>query len=50
MVEADSVSVGDQIKGSVVTGLGRAWTPNADQFSANGINPAAEYVQYAYFN
>jgi hypothetical protein len=50
LVEAGTYTVGDTLHGFVVTGLGRMFTPNADQYSANGINPAAEYVQYAYFS
>tara|TARA_R110000824_G_scaffold27706_1_gene93841 strand:- start:1108 stop:1512 length:405 start_codon:yes stop_codon:yes gene_type:complete len=49
VIEAGSVAVGGTIGKLTVTGLGRSWTPNADDFSVNGIHPSADRIQYAYF-
>lgn len=50
VVEAGRYRIGDVINGHAITGLGRSWTPNADQFSAYGISPSASLIQYAYFD
>lgn len=50
LIAAGTRHVGDKINGFVITGLGAPWSPNADTYSAHGIDPAADYVQYAYFN
>lgn len=50
LVAAGRYRVGDTISGKKITGLGREFYPNADQFALAGISP--DYtgtVQYAYF-
>jgi|SRR5690625_1053978 len=50
LIPFGAVSVGDEIAGRTVRGLGRDFYPNADQFSQWGISPDyAGTVQYAYF-
>jgi hypothetical protein len=50
-VAAGTVQVGDILIGRMVTGLGKWFQPNNDDFySVNGIAPDADYVQYAYFD
>ncbi len=50
LVEAGSINIGDSIDGTTVTGLGKIFRANADTAAVHGISPAADYVQYAYFN
>lgn len=50
VVVAGRHNVGDTLNGHTITGLGRPWVPNADQFSAYGIDPSASLIQYAYFD
>ena len=50
LVPAGKYKIGDMLHGYKITGLGREFTPNPDQYSANGIDPWVETVCYAYFN
>jgi hypothetical protein len=50
MVPSGKYQVGEVLHGHRITGFGREFTPNADQYSANGIDPWVETVCYAYFN
>lgn len=50
-VVAGTVRVGDIVLGRAVTGLGKWFQPDNDDFySVNNIAPDADYVQYVYFN
>jgi len=48
IVPVDKYQIGDMIGGHEITGFGRDWAPNADQYSANGIDPSVSRVCYAY--
>ena len=51
LVPAGKYAAGDTISGRTISGLGRDFYPNVDQFSVAGVSP--DYtgtVQYAYFN
>jgi hypothetical protein len=50
MVPSGKYQVGEVLHGHRITGFGREFTPNPDQYSANGIDPWVETVCYAYFN
>jgi hypothetical protein len=50
LVPAGKYKIGDKINGHSITGFGREFTPNTDQYSAHGIDPWVETVCYAYFN
>jgi hypothetical protein len=50
LVPAGKYKIGDMLHGYKITGLGREFTPNSDQYSANGIDPWIDTVCYAYFN
>ena len=50
MVPSGKYQVGEVLHGHRITGFGREFTPNADQYSAHGIDPWVETVCYAYFN
>lgn len=50
LVPAGKYQVGEVLHRHRITGFGREFTPNADQYSANGIDPWVETVCYAYFN
>lgn len=50
LVPANKFKIGDKINGHSITGFGREFTPNTDQYSANGIDPWIDTVCYAYFN
>ena len=50
LVPAGKYHVGEILQGHRITGLGKEFSPNADQYSANGIDPWVETVCYAYFN
>jgi hypothetical protein len=49
MVEAGRYQPGDKINGRVITGLGKSWVANPDQYAQHNINPDVDYIQYAYF-
>ena len=50
LVPAGKYKIGDMLHGYKITGFGREFTPNADQYSAHGIDPWVDTVCYAYFN
>jgi uncharacterized protein with ACT and thioredoxin-like domain len=50
MVPSGKYQVGEVLHGHRITGFGREFTPNADQYSAHGIDPWVDTVCYAYFN
>jgi len=50
LVPAGKYKIGDMLHGHRITGFGREFTPNPDQYSVHGIDPWVDTVCYAYFN
>jgi hypothetical protein len=50
LVPAGKYKIGDLLHGHKITGFGKEFSPNADQYSVHGIDPWVETVCYAYFN